>query len=445
MACQHEPDSAARSGMERLRRREPWLWINPHWRPLADCAAGLPLTKADLLDAEARLRRFAPLLAGLFEELRGPGGVIESPLLDVPRYADLLRARGAGPAGRVLVKADHALPVAGSVKARGGIYAVLHFAEKLALREGVLSGESDDHRKLAGPEARRLFAPFELTTASTGNLGLSVGLAGAALGFATTVHMSAEAKDWKKRRLREQGVRVVEHGSDYTAACAAARRAAAENPRAHFIDDERSVELFLGYSVAALRLESQLAAAGVRVDAEHPLVLYLPCGVGGAPGGITFGARHVFGDCVDCFLAEPVEAPCMLLGLLTGRGAGVSVYDAGLSLRTDADGLAVARPSGRAAGILRPLVRGCYTVTDRQLYEALANLYETTGIELEPSAAAGCIGPAALSGGGEGHRQKERGGPWRFPAGGTHVVWTTGGRLVPPAQHEQYRETAIRK
>jgi len=481
--------------IRRIRRRRPWLWPNPNRQPIADCAADLPITRADLFDAAARWHRFAALLADCFPELTTPqnnthssdpdstgnrdshlfldsktgdcpcfwqrrmdgggtdrngpcpaagrGGRIESALLPVPKFAEALRSSCAmEPPRRLLVKADHALPLAGSVKARGGIYAVLHFAEAVALRAGLLSGPEDDYRKLNGPAAKELLSGYELSVASTGNLGLSIGIAGAALGFRVAVHMSREAKEWKKQRLRDRGVRVVEHEGDYTSACAAARKAAADDDRAHFIDDENSRELFLGYSTAAIELAEQLEAAGIAVDAEHPLMAYLPCGVGGAPGGITFGLRHVFGDAAWCFFAEPVEAPCMLLGMLTGRHSEVSVCEAGLHLATDADGLAVAKPSRFVGRLMEPLLAGCYTVTDDRLYRLLADLYETESIEVEPSAAAGCAGPEMLLNTDGGRALRSRHGlAARLPAA-THLIWTTGGSLVPAAQHAAFRRRA---
>lgn len=410
---------------QRLQARQPLLWLNPALAPakraLADIAATHAIGLADIEAADALLRRWGPALVGQFPELATTGGVIESPLIEL---ADARPITGVEVKGRSLIKADHALPVAGSIKARGGIYEVLAHAEQLAIKHGLIAPGGNPLELIAG-KARELFAQHTVAVGSTGNLGLSIGVMASALGFHAVVHMSHDAKQWKKDRLRKRGVEVVEHTGDYATAVAAGRAAAAESDRSYFVDDENSRNLFLGYAVAALRLKSQLAEFDITVDADHPLVANLPCGVGGAPGGITFGLKHVFGDAAHCYFAEPCASPAMLVRLASSTGPK-SVYDIGLDNRTEADGLAVGEASELVYQLVRELVSGVYTVADDALLTTLARLRQTSGIEIEPSAAACFAGTRLLD-------TMVRNDPRA-----THVFWTTGGSFVPAEEYERF-------
>ena len=424
-----------------MRRGEPCLWLNAGRQarpPGALTVAGRQIGAEDMHAATARMARFAPLLARLFPELQETGGVIESPLLPAPTLAPALGL--AAEQGRLWIKADHLLPVAGSVKARGGIHEVLEHAEALALGHGLLTPASgpEDYQALAGPAARALFARHTVAVGSTGNLGLSIGVAASALGFRAVVHMSLEAKEWKKQRLRRRGVQVVEHAGDYEAAVAAGRTQAGADPYSHFVDDERSLSLLLGYSAAAPHLKRQLREAGIAVDAAHPLFVYLPCGVGGAPAGITFGLRQVLGPHVHCFFAEPVQSPCFMLQMVAGQGAHPSVYDWGLTNQTEADGLAVPRASQPAAELMAPLLSGCLTVPDDELFRHLVRVLDATGERIEPSAAAGFAGPAMLLGTDAGRAWLAAQGLAAQLPQATHLVWTTGGLFVPDEEYLRF-------
>ena len=404
---------------EKIRMAEPVFLENPE---ISDDPA-FSFTQADVDDAEARLRRFAPWIAERFPETAAAGGIIESPLTPIPEMTGpLCEKDGISSIGRLLLKRDDRLPVSGSVKARGGIYAVLKHAEDILTAAGLLHPDAD-YRCLSDENIRRFLGERKLAVGSTGNLGLSIGIMGAALGFQTSVYISREARQWKKQLLREKGVRVVESEQDYEAAVAAGRAESEADPSSYFIDDERSAELYLGYATAAGRLKKQLDGMGIRVDADHPLCVYLPCGVGGGPGGITFGLKLIYGRAVRCYFAEPVQAPCMMLGMATGKGSEVCAADFGLNGITAADGQAVTRVSGLVYREMRGALDGCFTLRDEDLFTYLRMLDNRCGIRIEPSACAGFAGLKHVS---------------PLCRNGTHIVWATGGGMVPPEEMEKY-------
>ena len=187
--------------------------------------------------------------------------------------------------------------------------------------------------------------------------------------------------------------------------------------------------------MSALRLEKQLADMGIVVDADHPLFAYLPCGVGGGPGGVAFGLKLVYGDNVHCFFAEPTHSPSMLLGLATGLNDGICVQDIGIDNLTAADGLACGRPSSFVGKVMEPLISGCYTVTDERLYELLHQLADSEGIKLEPSALAGVPGMGWICSGAGNAYAQQRG---LDLAKATHIAWATGGSMVPADIWDDY-------
>ena len=412
-------------------------WFNPGVAPVAQALGDTGLTSADVADASARLGRFAAYLRVAFPETEGSAGIIESDILPMTHLQPLLGERyGQSLNGALWLKRDSHLPISGSIKARGGIYEVLKHAEDLALAGGLIKLD-DDYALLHSDKARAFFGQYKIAVGSTGNLGMSIGIMGAALGFQVTVHMSADARQWKKDKLRSHGVTVVEYESDYSVAVAQGRQQAESDPSCHFVDDENSVNLFLGYAVAGERLKQQFAAAQITVDAQHPLFVYLPCGVGGAPGGVAFGLKLAFGDAVHCIFAEPTHSPCMLLGVYTGMHDEVSVQDFGIDNVTAADGLAVGRASGFVGKAMQRMLDGFYTVSDEEMYSLLALMERSEGLRLEPSALAGVPGIARVLGEQQGYLARAGLSPQAM-ANATHLVWATGGNMVPAAEMDAY-------
>jgi D-serine dehydratase len=113
------------------------------------------------------------------------------------------------------------------------------------------------------------------------------------------------------------------------------------------------------------------------------------------------------------------------------------VQDFGIDNVTAADGLAVGRPSGFVGKAMRRLIDGYYTVSDDELYRLVALTDGTEGIRLEPSAVAGIPGIRYVLDETQGYRAR-MGLTDECMARATHIVWATGGSMVPTAEMDAY-------
>jgi D-serine dehydratase len=396
----------------RLRAGLPAVWLRPKD---AQSINETPIRQEEIREAEQRLKRFRPVLAALFPAT-GWDGRIRSALLDYPQQEGL---------PSMLVKADHDLPMTGSVKARGGVYELLCRIETIALTEGIVK-PGEGLTPLLNPAVRMLFSQHRVVVASTGNLGFSIGLVARAFGLEAEIHMSHEARSWKKERLRRTGANVIEHPCDYTGTVARAR-AAASAAGSYFIDDETSRLLFVGYTTAAAELAEQLRQRQLEISPATPLVVYLPCGVGGAPGGITAGLKAIYGNAVHCVFVEPIACACVLAALAVGHGSPISVYEIGLDNATIADGLAVPVASKLVMSSVGASIDAAVAVTDESLLDWVRRAWNESRLRLEPSAASGFAALPLF-------REATHNAGTPLPADAVHVVWTTGGSQIPEDQ-----------
>ena len=110
--------------------------------------------------------------------------------------------------------------------------------------------------------------------------------------------------------------------------------------------------------------------------------------------------------------------------------------DIGIDNLTAADGLAVGRASGFVGRAMERLLDGFYTLSDQTMYDMLSWLAQEEGIRLEPSALAGMAGPQRVC--ASVSYQQMHGFSAEQLRNTTHLVWATGGGMVPEEEMNQY-------
>ena len=101
-----------------------------------------------------------------------------------------------------------------------------------------------------------------------------------------------------------------------------------------------------------------------------------------------------------------------------------------------ADGLAVGRASGFVGRAMQRLLDGYYTLTDERMFDYLKEINQQEALQLEPSAVTGLLGPTIVS--QQLEYQARLGLDEIAMENATHLVWATGGSMVPKQEMEAY-------
>jgi threonine dehydratase len=207
--------------------------------------------------------------------------------------------------------------------------------------------------------------------ASTGNHGAAVAYAGRLLGIPATIFLPDRPNPVKAQRIRDLGARIVEAGTDLSAAIDAASEQA-RTSGAFFLHDAADPDVPAGAGTIGLEILDQLPA----VDA-----IYVPMGDTALIRGVAAAAKQTK-QSIRVIGAAASGAPAYYLAFQ--RGTAVETDTAA----TIADGLAVRRALPQNVDEVRALVDEVRLVTEEDLLAALAILDRTERIGAEPAGAA---------------------------------------------------------
>jgi threonine dehydratase len=208
-----------------------------------------------------------------------------------------------------------------------------------------------------------------IVTASAGNHGLGVAIAGRWTATPVVVYLPATAAETKRRRIARQGAEIRPVDGTYDDAQAMAERHAAECG-ARFVHAFSAPATVAGQGTVALEIVAELPAVAAFV---------VPVGGGGLVGGVGLVARALAPG-ARVLGAQSVETSAVAASLRAGRlvspPMGATVCE-GLSGDTDEAALRLARA----------VVDDVALVSEDAVRRAMRWLYEEEGVVAEGSAA----------------------------------------------------------
>jgi threonine dehydratase len=242
----------------------------------------------------------------------------------------------------VWVKYESFLPV-GSFKLRGALWAVQQARQR-------------------GAKA--------VVTASTGNHGQGMALAGLLMAVPVTVFIPAGVDALKQRRIRDLGAGLRIAGAVLTEAEEGARRFAGEIGGA-YVEDGESADLLAGAASIGAEILDQVPAADTVIA---------PVGGGNLAAAL-------------CLAISDAAAPVRLIGVQSAAAPAVTVswlnkQAVRRPCATLAEGLATEHPGGLALAVLLARLDAMCLVDEDDLWRALRWTYDLLGHNLELAATA---------------------------------------------------------
>jgi threonine dehydratase len=209
-----------------------------------------------------------------------------------------------------------------------------------------------------------------LITATRGNHGQSVALAGQRFGLPVSIVVPFGNSQGKNAAMRAQGAQLIEYGADFQAAREHGLQLAAE----HGLHNVPSFHRDILRGVATYWLE--LFTAHPDLD-----VAYVPIGQGsGACSAIA--VRNALGLKTELIGVVSEHAPAYALSFTAGR-----CIEAAVSTRV-ADGMACRVPDPASLQIMLGNLARVVTVSDDEVLDAMAMVYHATHNVLEGAGAA---------------------------------------------------------
>ena len=267
-----------------------------------------------------------------FDELAAATATVRSYVPPTPAYAWPLLAERVG--ATVVVKHENHTPT-GSFKARGGLVYV-------------------DALCRAGAR------PQGLVTATRGNHGQSIAIAGARNGIPVVIVVPHGNSPEKNAAMEAFGAELVTAGSDFDESRGVAAQIRDERGY-HFVPSFHR-DLVKGVATYALELFESFA------DLD---VVYVPIGMGsGICGLIT--VRDLLGLKTEIVGVVAASAPAFALSFAAGRPVPSN------SAQTFADGVACRDPQADAFAIVKTGAARVVTVSEDEIAEAIRIYYTTT-------------------------------------------------------------------